>query len=162
LYNDSFTPCPKEDYIIGALNANLPGPGMYIVPGMDMTKKMTPDEEKASNEKHANSAHALIVLRGPTGDPPVSPKMLGCQLLACIVTSFFLALVIWKAAGATNLIGKMWMSALIGVIVAVGTDGSYHIWYGFTQSYLMVSIIDHAAGFFAAGTVAALVIRPRS
>jgi hypothetical protein len=161
LYNDSFTVATKDDAIVSDLKSQLPGPGMYMVPTYDMHKKMTDEEKKAMDAKHAASPHALIVWKDATGEPPMDAKTLACQFVACVVTSLLLSLILWKGAGGASFIGKMWMSALIGVTAAVAIDGSYHIWYGFPHSYLVASILDHAASFFCAGVVAALVIRPK-
>ena len=160
IYTDVGKITPNEDAVLESLKSNLKEPGLYSVPGMDMHKKMTDEEKAAFNKKWSTSGHALICYNGPSGDEPMSMKTLGCQFVACVITSFLLALVLWKAAGATSFVGKIWMSTLVGVIASVAIDGSFVIWHGFPQSYLVASILDHAASFFLVGTVAAFALRP--
>jgi hypothetical protein len=160
LYNDVSKVAVKEDAMLDSLKSYLKEPGLYMVPGMDMSKTMTEEEKAAFTKKWQTEGHALICYSAPTGEDPISVKTLAPQFLACVITAFLLALVLWKGAGDASFLAKIWMSTLIGVIASVAIDGSFVIWHGFPQGYLVASILDHAASFFLAGAVAAFVMRP--
>ena len=53
---------PKEDALAAAMKADVPGPGLYFVPGRDMSKTPTDEEMRAHAEKIAQGPYGFMVI----------------------------------------------------------------------------------------------------
>ncbi len=58
---------PSEDAVRAALRAGITEPGLYFFPGMDMTKKMSADEEKAWMDRYVAGPTGLLVFHPAAG-----------------------------------------------------------------------------------------------
>src|SRR5438874_7546772 len=86
-----FKTIPNEVSVVSNRKTNLLEPGMYILPGVDMTRTMTPEEEAAWTTKYKEGPTALVIYN-PTGMSPFSPQQLGIELLSNILAAIILAL----------------------------------------------------------------------
>src|ERR1041385_3788574 len=88
-------PMPNETAVTAALKENISAPGMYIVPGFDMTKPPTAEEQAAWAAKYHEGPTAMLVYQ-PTGADVFTPHQFGLQLgadmgaalLGAIILSF--------------------------------------------------------------------------
>ena len=60
----------NEEPVVMSLQANLKEPGFYFVPGMDMSKEPTPEEEAAWTARYEKGPNAIVIY-----SPSRSPQL---------------------------------------------------------------------------------------
>ena len=103
----------------------------------------------------------LLVYR-PPGDRAFNfPKWLIREFVFQFVEALLAA---WLLAQASlGSFGKrVLFVTVIGIIAAITTNMSYWNWYGFTRIYTIGYMTIQVIGFFCAGLVAALILKPRA
>src|SRR4051794_20716805 len=82
---------PNETAVVSTLQSNLNEPGFYFIPGMDMSKELTPEEKAAWAAKYEKGPNAIVIYQ-PTGETPMSPKQFGIELASNIAAALVVAL----------------------------------------------------------------------
>ncbi len=150
---------PNEDAVVAAMKQSIHEPGLYFFPGMDMSRKLTPEEEKAWAAKYAAGPIGILVYN-PAGDTPMSPRQLLVELLSDLLAGLVLAWVLSLAAPSVGL--RTAAGGLIGLFVWLCASVSYWNWYGFPGAYILSEAIDHVIGWLLAGLVVGLLLRPKA
>jgi hypothetical protein len=134
----------NERAVVDALKSNIDRDGLYIFP-LAMMKGQTDVE----------GPEGIIVYQQNITE--ISPATLGSEFLLEVVEMVILAfLVFWSAM--TSFAGRLGFSALAGLMVAITTNGSYHIWFGFPIDYTLAQIAIVILGFTLGGSVIALML----
>ncbi len=150
---------PNEDAVVAAMKQSIPEAGFYYFPGMDMSRKLTPDEEKAWAAKYAAGPIGILVYN-PAGDTPMSPRMLLVELLSQLLAALLIA---WVLSQTAVTLGRGAVTAaLLGLFAWLSLSVSMWNWFGFPGAYLVTEAIDQVVGWGLAGLVMALVLRPRA
>src|SRR5258706_7620351 len=76
-------PMPNEGAVSAAMKANISEPGVYLLPGLDMTKPLSAEEKTAWAAKYKEGPTAMLIYQ-PTGDDVFTPKQFGTQLASDI------------------------------------------------------------------------------
>ena len=147
---------PNETAVISNLKANVPEPGMYFIPGMDMTKTFTAEEESAWTDKYKAGPNALLIYQ-PTGTSPMSPGQLGTELLSNILAAVVVALFFTWMVG--SFVKRVLLATLVGVVAWLSISISYWNWYRFPGEFITSELIDQVIGWFLAGVVMAFIVR---
>jgi len=150
-------PVPQEARLAAAMKADVPEPGLYFVPGRDMSKKQSTEEMQAHMDKVAKGPYGFMVIY-PTGrDPSLSKRLpieLGtnvvCALLAAIIASQLRPGFMVRVACVT----------LMGILASLMINVPFWNWYGFPPDFTLAQIIEHSVGWLLAGIVLAAIIRP--
>ncbi len=132
-------------------------PGLYIYPTVDMTAKDA--MQKAAEVRKTNPSGIFIYNRA--GLAGMSPGQLGGEFAIEIVQAMLAAVLLSMTALATYG-GRVGFVSLVGVVSALTTNVSYHIWYGYPVSYTLANMGIEIAGFVAAGLAIAAILRTRS
>ena len=153
-----FKTIPNEVSVVSNLKANLSEPGMYIVPGMDMTRTPTAEEQAAWTAKYQEGPNALVIYQ-PTGVAPFSPQQLGIELLSNILAAIVVALMLsWLVPSFSK---RVALATLFGLGAWLSIDVSYWDWYRFPSEFITGELIEQVVGWFIAGLVMAFIVRPR-
>jgi hypothetical protein len=126
---------------------------------MDMSRKLTPEEEKAWTAKHV-AGPIGIVIYNPAGAEPMSPRMLLIELLSDVMAGFALAWVL--SLTAISVCRGAAAGGLLGLFAWLSLSVSLWNWFEFPGAYILSDAIDQVAGWLLAGLVMALVMRPKS
>jgi hypothetical protein len=149
----------NEEPVVMSLQANLKEPGFYFVPGMDMSKEPTPEEEAAWTARYEKGPNAIVIY-SPTGETPMSPKQLAVELGSDVFASLIVALLLtWTAAAFTK---RVAMATLIGLVAWLSVNVSYWNWYHFPAAMVMGELIDQVVGWFLTGLVMAFILRKQT
>src|SRR5262245_65643728 len=74
----------NEDEVLGMMGKTISDPGLYVFPGMDMSKTPTEAEEAAWTAKYKKGPTGILVIH-PQGDgEPMSVRQLSVELLTDI------------------------------------------------------------------------------
>lgn len=147
---------PQEDLVLGAMRTAIPEPGLYIFPGMDLSKKPTEEEQKAYLAKYTAGPTGILVYN-PGGEQPIQPRQLSTELLSNIVAAWIAA---WAVSLTHTSFGKrVLLVALLGLFAWLSITVSYWNWYRFPSAYVAAEAIDQVGGWLCGGFVLAAVFR---
>ena len=151
---------PNEDAIVAVMKQSIHEPGFYFFPGMDMSKKPTPEEEKAWQAKYTAGPTGVLVYQ-PKGGQVFSPRQLAVELLSDIAAALVAGLVLAQISGGLGM--RAFLVALFGLFGWLSITVSYWNWYGFPGAFSLGEAIDQVVGWFLGGVVlAAMVKRPQA
>jgi hypothetical protein len=147
----------KEDDLTAAMKKEVREPGLYFVPGRDMSKSQSQEEMEAHAAKVAKGPYGFMVIY-PNGRDVALAKRLPiefgtnvvCALLAAILVSLLRPGFMVRVACVT----------LVGILASIMTLVPYWNWYGFPTDFTLAQIAENAVGWFLAGLVLALIVRP--
>jgi len=144
----------QESAVVSAMQTAMHERAIYFFPGMDTSRKPSPEEDAAWKAKHA-SGPAGIVVFNPRPGSPMSAGMLLTELASNVVAALLAALVIGFVPSLLGYGKRVLLVGLMGLLVAIDVDVSYWNWYGFPTSYLLAQLVDHFVGWLLAGLVIA-------
>lgn len=130
--------------------------GLYGFPGVDGDPHGDKAAMAAMTAKMRTGPSGLIVYHQPGYNPPMTTLM-GKELVLEIVQSLLLAWLLTKLA-VSGLGARTTAAALVGVAVAISTNGSYWTWWGFPTDYTLAAMVIQVVGYTVAGLMIALVL----
>jgi hypothetical protein len=151
-------PDAKEAVVVAAMKSNITEPGLYFVPGMDMGRTPTAEEEAAWTSKYESGPTAFLVYH-PEGETLMSPRQMGIEfasnVLAALVGAFMLS---WTVPSFGK---RVALATLIGLAAWLSINVSYWDWYRFPAAFVSSELIEQVAGWFLSGLAMALVLKPK-
>jgi len=143
----------NEDAIIAALHDNLPGEGVYMLPGMSEEKMSDEAAMKAYAEKSKNNPFAFVIYQ-PTGrDNTQMGSMLGIQAATDILSAIVVA---WVLSLAPMGFGRRVVaSAALGLFSWLTVSAPYWNWYRFSTAFTLGNLLEQVIGWAIAGAAIA-------
>ncbi len=132
-------------------------PGFYFFPGMDMSKKPTP-EEQAAWEERARTGPAGIMVVYPQGREPAFPRQLAMELLFDVLAALIVAFGLAHVAASYG--RRVLLVELAGLFAVLAISASYWNWYGFPDAYIGAEALDQIVGWLLAGLAMAKIVPP--
>ncbi len=120
------------------LKENSPEAGVYFLP--------------FSEEDHKAGEAAAFVNVLPNGMDMNMGKMMGIGILGQIVSTFLIFLLLSQTSGL-NYWQRVGFVALAGISIGFISHFAYWNWFGFSTSYVLVTIVDYGIGWGLAGLV---------
>lgn len=146
----------NEQPVMDAVRADLGGKsGFYLYP---WSEDMSAEGMKALQAKFDANGTALIVYRAPGTASVSMARPLIHEFISELVQALIAAWLLAQAAIAAYARRVLFVAA-VGVAVGIGTNVSYHIWYGFPANYTVANVVIQVVGYLAAGLVIAAVLR---
>ena len=149
---------PNEERMAQAIRGVVTEPGLYFFPGMDPSRKMTPEEERAWTERYRRGPSGLMVVQ-PGGRDPMEPTQFVVELLADILAAGVAAFLLAGLGGP--LLARAGAVGLLGLFEWADLSVSYWNWYKFPTLYTGAALVEQVVGWTLAGLVMALMLRPR-
>ncbi len=148
-----------EDDLNAAIKKDVREPGLYFVPGRDMSKSPSQEEMEAQMAKITKGPYGFMVIYPSGRDASMSKRLpiefgtnVVCALLAAILVSQLRPGFFVRVACVT----------LVGILASVMTLVPYWNWYGFPTDFTLAQIAENTVGWFLAGLVLAAIVRPSS
>jgi hypothetical protein len=148
---------PNEDDLNAAIKKDVREPGLYFVPGWDMSKSQSQEEMQAHMDKVSKGPYGYMVIY-PNGRDPSLGKRLPIELGTNVVCALLAAILVTQLR--PGFIGRVTCVALFGILASIMTLVPYWNWYGFPSDFTLAQIVHHTVGWFLAGLVLALIVRP--
>jgi hypothetical protein len=149
----------QEPALVAAMQAALPEPALYLIPGTDPGQAMTPEAQEAWLAKLAAGPTALVAWNpGPgtaIGTRPLAIELLS-NLAACLIAAWLLT----RLAPGTSYPRRIGVVVLLALFGVAAIQVSYWAWYSFPTRYLVAQTIDQLVGAALAGVVIATYARP--
>jgi hypothetical protein len=149
---------PNEERLAQAVRGVITEPGLYFFPGLDPSRKMTPEEERAWTERYRRGPSGMIVVK-PGGRDPMEPTQFVIELLADILAAGVAAFLLTRLQGP--FLARAGAVGLLGVFEWADISVSYWNWDKFPSTFTGAALLDQVIGWTLAGLVMALMVRPR-
>ena len=150
---------PNEDAVVACMKSNIPEPGLYFAPGMDMTRRPTDEEYAAWAAKYEAGPNVFLVYR-PTGTEAMSMHRFGIELLsnilAALVGAFMLSFV------QPSFFKRVIVATGIGLAAWLSVNVSYYDWYRFPANFVASELIEQGVGWALSGAAMALIVRGKT
>jgi hypothetical protein len=148
---------PQEDAVVAAMRQTIHEKGVYFIPGMDMHKKMTAEQQSAWEGKIKSGPVALLVYQ-PAGGQTLSLRPLLIELLSNIAAALVAAIALARMTGGYA--GRAFTVMLLGLFAWLSISVSYWNWYQFSDAFTRAEAVDQILGWLVAGLVIAAIVRP--
>lgn len=152
------TPMPNETAVESALKTNITEPGLYFMPGMEMSHNASAEQQAAWAAKYKQGPTALLIYH-PIGEEPMSIKQFGVELGSNIAAALVVGMIL--SLGAVSFSRGVTISTLVGLAAWLSVNVSYWNWYRFPTNFVTAELIDQVAGWLLAGFVLGFILRRR-
>jgi len=142
----------NEDAVLSAMKSNIQEPGLYFMPGHDMSRAPTEAEMK----KYELGPTAFLVYH-PTGEKAISPWQLIRQALFNILCGLIAAFII--SATVASLTTRVVMVTLMGLFAWLAISAPHWNWYRFPDAFIIGSGLDQVIGWLLGGFFIAWMIQ---
>ncbi len=151
-----FGTLPDEGAVTGVLEDDDVPAGMYMIP--DLQPGATPEETEVWKGRVRAGPRALVIYT-PDGAEPMPPLTLGASFAINVLSALVAALVVSQTA--SFYFGRVLVVTLMGLFAWLAVEAMYWNWYFFPTDRLSASLVEHVAGWFAAGLVVAGIVKGR-
>jgi hypothetical protein len=148
---------PAEDDLAAALKKDVPEPGLYFLPGRDMSKSPTAEEMEAHMAKVSKGPYGFMVIY-PNGRDPSFAKRLPIEFGTNVVSALLAAILVSQLR--PGFLVRVACVTLVGVLASIPILVPYWNWYGFPTDFTLAQIGEQIVGWLLAGIVLALIVRP--
>jgi hypothetical protein len=143
----------SDDAVIAALRDNLPGEGVYMVPGLAPEKMSDPVASKAYSEKSKANPFAFIVYQPVGRDNTDMGRMLGIQAATDIASALVLAWVL--SLGVAGFGRRVLACGALGLFSWLTVSAPYWNWYRFSDAFTFGNLLEQVVGWLIAGVAIA-------
>jgi hypothetical protein len=148
---------PHEEDLAAAIKKDVREPGLYFVPGRDMSKSQSTEEVEAHMAKVTKGPYGFMVIY-PDGRDPSLIKHLPIEFGTNVVCALLAAILVSQLR--PGFFVRVGCVALIGILASIITLVPYWNWYGFPTDFTLAQIGGNTVGWLLAGIVLALIVRP--
>lgn len=142
----------NEDALLSAMKSNIQEPGLYFMPGIEMGKKPTTEQQSAWQAKYEAGPTALLVYH-PTGEKAMSPGQLLRQLLFDVLCGLIAAFVVSLTVASLGM--RALAVTLMGVFSWLSISVPHWNWYRFPGAFTIGEAIDGVIGWLLGGLLIA-------
>jgi hypothetical protein len=143
----------NEDAVLQSVQANLPAPGIYVLPYFSHEQMNDEAVANAWAEKAKANPYAFVVVAPPPTDPMSMGRQMATQFGSMFIASLIVA---WLLAATSWGFGSRVVGATaMGIFVWVASVVPIWNWYRFPTDYMIGGLIEHAVGWLLGGIVIA-------
>jgi hypothetical protein len=146
----------NEDAVFTALKSNIQEPGLYIMPGIDLSRTPAEAEMVAFQAKYETGPTAFLIYN-PTGAKMMAPGQLIRQALFDILCGLIAAFIISTTVASLATRGLMVM--LMGLFAWLAISVPYWNWYRFPAAFTFGEGLDSIIGWLLGGFLIAWLIQ---
>jgi hypothetical protein len=147
----------KEDAVMAELRSHDLSPGLYFFPGMDMSKRMTKEQEAAWTAKFKAGPSGLLLLQ-PKGGEPMEARQLLTEFISTALCAIIAATILATTVGSVTC--RAIVVAMMGLFGWLAISASQWTWYHYPFSFIALDLLDQSVGWLLAGFVIAKLVKP--
>jgi hypothetical protein len=147
---------PTDENLAAAIKKDVREPGLYFLPGRDMSKSQSAEEMEAHMAKIAKGPYGFMVLY-PNGRDASLGKRLPIELGTNVVCAILAAILVSQLR--PGFLVRTACVAVVGLLASLMTLVPYWNWYGYPSDFTVAQIAEHTVGWLLAGLVLALIVR---
>lgn len=150
---------PNEDFVITALQFNLPDKGLYLFP---KRPGMSGDQASMDTwEQKTKRGPIGIIIYNPMGADPMMPSQMVVGLILDILTALVITWFLLRStAAASSYIARVSYCGMFGIFVSAFTHLMNWNWMGYPADFTFTLIIDGIVGCLLAGLGIAAIVKP--
>lgn len=150
IHNDALKYTTTEDAILSALSSNLSEPGLYSLPGHDMSKEKTQEEREADYKSMLNKPWALVIYNDSFKGMNAGNMIAGllANLVAAILVVFFLNMGKAEEKSFGGILAMVMTLPFICIFQAVIEN---MIWWEFPWHFVKGTVMDLIIAWLLAG-----------
>jgi hypothetical protein len=149
-------PLQNEDAVLRELKSNIQQPGLYVMPWMEMSKKLPEEQAKAQETRYITGPTAFVVYH-PTGIAPISAGQLLRQLLFQILGGLIAALVVSMTVASLGM--RAFVVMLFGIFSWLTVNLPHWNWYRFPLTFTIGAGLDAVIGWLIGGLLIAWLVQ---
>ena len=138
-----------EDPVIAAMKENLPGPGIYSLPGLSGEQMGDAAAVAAYSAKAKANPYAFFVYQPQGRDGMAMGGNLATQLVTDILSAIVVAWVL--SLGAIGFGRRVLASAALGAFSWLTISAPYWNWYRFPTEFTVATLVEQVVGWLLAG-----------
>lgn len=143
----------SEDAVLAGVRDNLPGEGVYMVPGLSPAQMEDEAAVAAYSRKAVASPYAFIVYQPQGRDNMAMGGNLALQFASDTLSALAVAFVL--ALGAFGFGKRVLVSGVLGLFSWLTISVPYANWYRFPMDFTLGNLVEQVAGWLLAGLVMA-------
>jgi hypothetical protein len=147
----------QEDVLMTSLKAEVPGPGLYFFPAMDMSGHTTKEQQDAWAAKYKAGPSGLLLVQPPGHDTSMG-KQLVVQFLSNFACALLAAFVLTATRG--SFLRRVATVAALGLFSWLAISVAQWNWYEFPFGFIALDALNQILGWFLAGLLMAAMIKP--
>jgi len=148
---------PTDENLAEAIKKDVREPGLYFLPGRDMSKSQSAEDMEAHMAKVAKGPYGFMVLY-PNGRDVSLGKRLPIEFGTNVVCGLLAAIIVSQLR--PGLIVRTACVSIVGLLASLMTLVPYWNWYGYPTDFTVAQIAEHTVGWLLAGLVLASIVRP--
>lgn len=138
-----------EDRVLAVLRDNLPGEGVYMIPGLAPDKMADDAAVKAYSEKAKANPNAFLIYQPQGRDGADMAANLVKQFVSDTLSALVVAFVL--ALGAFGFGKRVLIATALGLFSWLTVSVPYWNWYRFPLDFTIGNLLEQAVGWFIAG-----------
>jgi hypothetical protein len=146
----------NEDAVLAAMKSNIQEPGLYLMPWMEMSNKLSEEQRRAQEAKFRTGPTAFVVYN-PAGIAPISMGQLIRQALFQIIGGLIAAFVV--SMTMTSLGMRAFIVMLFGVFSWLTVSLPHWNWYRFPAAFTIGAGLDAVIGWLIGGFLIAWLVQ---
>jgi hypothetical protein len=138
-----------EDPVLTVLHDNLPGEGVYLIPGIAPEKMSDKAAQAAFSAKAKANPNAFVIYQ-PVGKDSLD---MGANLLKQFISNFLAVLVVAfvLGLGAFGFGKRVFIATALGLFSWLTISVPYWNWYRFPLDFTIGSLLEQVLGWLLAG-----------
>jgi len=147
----------KEDTVMADLKVTVPAPGLYFFPAMDMSKRMTKEQQDAWTAKYKAGPTGLLLIQ-PSGVDMTMVSQMSIAFVSTLLCAALAAFVLTATVG--SFLRRVMVVAAIGLFAWLAISIEQWDWYEFPFGFVALDAINQVIGWTLAGLLMAKMIKP--
>jgi hypothetical protein len=148
----------QEDVVMTSLKAEVPSPGLYFFPAMDMSGHATKEQQDAWAAKYKAGPSGLLLVQPPGGNPMMMGKQLVIQFLSNLLCALIAAFILTSGTG--SFLRRLATVTALGLFSWLAISVAQWNWYEFPFAFIALDAINQIIGWLLAGLLMAAMIKP--
>jgi hypothetical protein len=146
---------PNEERVLAAMRETMSESGVYLFPGMDMSRDPSEAEWEAWSAKIQSGPSGLMSYV-PSHGSVMGVGTLAVELASNVLAALCVAFVLARFAG--SIVPRALAAALIGLAAWFSILASFRTWYGFSDAFVLGALGEQVIGWLLAGFAMAYVL----
>jgi hypothetical protein len=147
----------QENVVMTSLKAEVPNPGLYFFPAMDMSGHATKEQQDAWAAKYKAGPSGLLLVQ-PVGRDATMGKQLVVQFLSNLFCALIAAFILTATLG--SFLRRAATITALGLFSWLAISVAQWNWYEFPFPFIALDAINQIMGWFLAGLLMAAMIKP--
>ena len=147
---------PNEASVASAIRADVPEPGMYMLPGLDLSKSPSESQMKEHELKVKEGPSGLLIVNPGPGEVDLTPRLIK-EFMTNIVSALLAAMLV--AQLRTNFAGRVLFAMSLGLFAWIVVCVPNWNWYSYPAEFTLARGAEYVVGWGLVGLVLGAIVK---